>query len=81
MGAKYVSLDQVPINANGRIVNVSLDNTMRKKLTDMGLVQGTKFKVEGRAPLGDPIKINLRGYNLTLRKSDAKNILVEQIDE
>ncbi|NLP43148.1 MAG: ferrous iron transport protein A [Peptococcaceae bacterium] len=81
MDTKYVSLDQVPINTNGRIINITLDNTMRKKLTDMGLVRGTKFKVEGQAPLGDPIKINLRGYNLTLRKSDAKNILVEPLEE
>jgi len=81
MDTKYVSLDQVPVNANARIINITLDNTMRKKLTDMGLVRGTRFKVEGQAPLGDPIKINLRGYNLTLRKSDAKNILVEPLEE
>jgi ferrous iron transport protein A len=72
-------MDQIPIKANGRIVNINMDNTLRKKLTDMGLVRGTEFKVDGQAPLGDPIKINLRGYNLTIRKSDAKNILVEQI--
>ncbi len=79
MSTKYLSMDQIPIKANGRIVNINMDNTLRKKLTDMGLVRGTEFKVDGQAPLGDPIKINLRGYNLTIRKSDAKNILVEQI--
>lgn len=79
MTAKYLSMDQIPINANARIVNINMDNLMRKKLTDMGLVRGTEFKVDGQAPLGDPIKINLRGYKLTIRKSDAKNIQVEKI--
>lgn len=79
MAAKYLSMDEIPINSNGRIINITTNNLMRKKLTDMGLVRGTEFKVDGQAPLGDPIKINLRGYNLTIRKSDAKNILVEQL--
>ncbi|NLI92478.1 MAG: ferrous iron transport protein A [Peptococcaceae bacterium] len=76
---KYVSMDQIPIHANGRIININIDNVLKKKLTDMGLVKGTEFRVDGQAPLGDPIKINLRGYNLTIRRSDAKNIMVEQL--
>jgi ferrous iron transport protein A len=79
MADKYLSMDQIPLKANGRIVNINIDNVLRKKLTDMGLVSGTEFRVDGRAPLGDPIKINLRGYNLAIRKSDAKNIMVEKI--
>jgi ferrous iron transport protein A len=46
---------------------------------DMGLVRGTEFKVDGMAPLGDPIRINLRGYSLALRKNEARNIKVEKI--
>ncbi len=76
---KYVSMDKIPINSKGKIINLNLNNTMRRKLTDMGLVRGTEFKVDGQAPLGDPMKIILRGYNLAIRKSDAKNILVEEI--
>lgn len=79
MTAKRLSMDEIPMNSSGRIININMDNLMRKKLTDMGLVKGTEFKVDGQAPLGDPIKINLRGYKLTIRKSDAKNIQVEQI--
>lgn len=79
MTTKNMSMDQMPINANGRIINIQMDNLMRKKLTDMGLVRGTLFKVNGQAPLGDPMEINLRGYNLTIRKKDAKNIEVEQL--
>ncbi len=76
---KYIGMDQLPLNCSGRIVDVNMDNLLKRKLTDMGLIKGTEFKVEGQAPLGDPIKINLRGYNLAIRKSDAKNILIEQI--
>ncbi len=79
MMTKILSMDQIPIHSNGRIININMDNTLRKKLTDMGLVRGTEFKVDGQAPLGDPIKINLRGYNLTIRRSDAKNIMVEKL--
>jgi len=76
---KLLSMDQIPIHSNGRIVNINMDQGLRKKLTDMGLVRGTEFTVEGQAPLGDPIKIYLRGYNLTIRRSDAKNIIVEKL--
>lgn len=79
MAAKYLRMDEIPVNANGKIININMDSLMRKKLTDMGLVRGTEFRVDGQAPLGDPIQIYLRGYNLTIRKSDAKNILVEQL--
>ena len=79
MTTKYLRMDEIPINANGKIININMNNLMRKKLTDMGLVRGTEFRVNGRAPLGDPIQICLRGYNLAIRKSDAKNILVEQL--
>lgn len=79
MNTKYLGMDEIPINSNGRIININMDDLMRRKLTDMGLVRGTEFKVDGQAPLGDPIKITLRGYNLTIRKRDAKNILVEKI--
>ncbi|KUO62550.1 MAG: iron transporter FeoA [Gracilibacter sp. BRH_c7a] len=79
MGVQYIGMDQLPLNCSGRIININMDNLLKRKLTDMGMIKGTEFKVEGQAPLGDPIRINLRGYNLAIRKSDAKNILVERI--
>lgn len=79
MNTKYIGMDQLPLNCSGKIININMDNLLKRKLTDMGLIKGTEFKVEGQAPLGDPIRINLRGYNLAIRKNDAKNILVEQI--
>lgn len=76
---KYMRMDEMPLNTNGRIININMDNMLRKRLTDMGFVKGTEFIVKGRAPLGDPIEISLRGYDLAIRKSEARNILVEQI--
>ena len=45
---------------------------------DMGITKKTEVYVRKIAPLGDPIQVNLRGYELTLRKEDAKNIIVEE---
>jgi ferrous iron transport protein A len=49
------------------------------RLREMGVLPGTSVKLIRTAPLGDPIEINVRGYNLTLRKSEAEHIVVERI--
>ena len=54
---------------------------MRFRLLDMGLIPRTEVFLRGVAPMGDPLEINLRGYELTLRKADASNIEVEKISE
>lgn len=72
-------MDRIPIDSNARIVKINMDKLIKKKLTDMGLITGTEFKVDGQAPLGDPIKITIRGYQLAIRRSDAKKIEVEKI--
>ncbi len=52
---------------------------LRKRIIDMGLTVGTEIYVRKLAPLGDPIEIRLRGYELSLRKEEAKEILVDQL--
>ncbi|MCW4025256.1 MAG: ferrous iron transport protein A [Candidatus Bathyarchaeota archaeon] len=49
----------------------------KRRLLEMGLVRGSKIQIICRAPLGDPIEIEIRDYKLTLRKKEADNILVE----
>lgn len=49
----------------------------RKKLLSMGLTRGTEFTVTRYAPMGDPVEIQLRGFRLTLRKNEAKALLIE----
>ncbi len=51
----------------------------RKKLLAMGLIKGTEFTVNRVAPMGDPVEIAVRGYNLTLRKDEAAVIAVEGV--
>ncbi|MDR1818648.1 MAG: ferrous iron transport protein A [Methanobrevibacter sp.] len=52
-------------------------NQLKRHLLGMGFVKGAKIKLEKIAPLGDPIKIKIKGYSISLRKSEAKNIEVE----
>ena len=52
-------------------------NETKRRLMDMGITKGTEIKVRKVAPLGDPVEINVRGYELSLRKNDAENIEVD----
>ncbi len=61
----------------GTVMSIGQRGPMRKRLMDMGVTPGIKVKVVKVAPLGDPIEINIRGYELSLRKNEAENIKVE----
>ena len=63
----------------GKILTVEGKGALRRRLMDMGLTPGTTVFIRKVAPLGDPIELHLRGYELTLRKEDASNITVEMI--
>jgi len=62
------------------IVKQVYANNLRKRIIDMGLITGTKIFVKKTAPLGDPIEISVRGYSLTLRKAEARTIMVDRIE-
>lgn len=72
-----ITLDKLPIGHYGSIFETNGEGNIRLRLLDMGLIPGTTIKVEKTAPLGDPIQIKLRGYELTIRKDDASCILVK----
>lgn len=74
---KNVSLDQVKPGQECRVKDVYLSGEIKYRLLDMGIIPNTKIKLVKKAPLGDPIQILLRGYNLTIRKEIAKMIEVE----
>lgn len=61
------------------VIKTLKTNNLRKRIIDMGLINGTKIYVKKAAPLGDPIEIVVRGYSLTLRKAEARTIQVERI--
>jgi len=70
-------LSELKPNEKGTIVKVSGKGSVYRRILDMGVVSGTMVEVQRVAPLGDPIEIRVKGYNLTLRKEEAKNIRVE----
>ncbi|MEG0291840.1 MAG: ferrous iron transport protein A [Anaerovoracaceae bacterium] len=73
-----MNLDRLDIGQKGRIVEVKGQGALRKRLLDLGLTPKTQVLVRKKAPLGDPIEIHLRGFELTLRKDEAKHVVVER---
>lgn len=60
-----------------KVKKVSGEVTLKRKLLDMGIIPGVLIEVVKLAPLGDPIEIKIKGYNLSLRKNEASQIFVE----
>ena len=75
MGMK--TLKQAPIGSTVRVVKIHGEGAVRRRIMDMGITKGVEIFVRKAAPLGDPIELNLRGYELSLRKDDAEMIEVE----
>lgn len=73
----HMTLEQTAIGEEVRITKVGGEGELRCRLLDMGLIPKTTVKVQKVAPMGDPIEIHLRGYELTIRKEDAGKIEVE----
>ena len=65
----------------GKIIKVSGGKGIRRRLMDMGVVSGAEVVVQRVAPLGDPIEIRIKGYDLALRLEEAANINVEIYEE
>ena len=70
-----MTLDMLPLGQEAVITAVDGEGALRCHLLDMGLIPRTTVRVEKVAPLGDPIELRVRGYALSLRKEDARNIL------
>lgn len=69
-----MTLDELPIGKEALIKSVGGEGALRCRLLDMGLIPKTKVMVRKVAPMGDPIEIRIRGYELTIRKDDARKI-------
>lgn len=70
-------LSEFNIGETGVIVAVTGEGRIRRRLFDMGVTPGAEVYLRKRAPLGDPVEITLRGYELTLRKNEAECVLTE----
>ena len=71
------TLKQVKIGQTVRIVKLHGEDAVKRRIMDMGLTKGTEVYVRKVAPLGDPVEITVRGYELSIRKADAEMIEVE----
>jgi len=74
---KKISMRQMKDNQCGTIASVRANGEMGRRIRDMGLIPGTKIKIQGRAPLYDPVALRVMGFTLTLRNSEADYIEVE----
>ncbi len=75
-----MTLSELGIGNKARILAINGQGVLRDRLLDMGLTPKTMVMIRKMAPMGDPIEISLRSYELTLRMDDARNIEVERVD-
>ena len=73
------TLDTLNVYDKGIVKIVLGEGSIKRRLYDMGITPGIEVFLRKRAPLGDPIEITLRGYELTLRKSEASLVVMEDI--
>lgn len=72
-----MTLKELRPGQEGTVVSIGEKGPVRRRIMDMGVTPGVKVKVIKAAPLGDPIEVNIRGYELSLRKEEANQIVVK----
>ncbi|MBE6594397.1 MAG: ferrous iron transport protein A [Ruminococcaceae bacterium] len=71
------TLKDVPVGGSAKVLKLHGEGAIRRRIMDMGITKGVVIRVRKLAPLGDPMELSLRGYELSLRKADAEMIEVE----
>ncbi len=71
------SLKEVPVGETVSVLKIEGDGAVKRRIMDMGITKGTEIFVRKVAPLGDPVELTIRGYELSVRKDDAEIIKVE----
>lgn len=72
-----MTLRELKVGETGVIAKVNTTGALKQRLMDMGIIKGAEVKIIKIAPLGDPIELEVSGYNLSIRKDDAQNILMK----
>ena len=72
-------LDELEINGKCRVIRITGNKAIKKRLLEMGFVRGADIYVEKVAPLGDPMELVLKGYHLSLRRNESKDIYIERV--
>ncbi|MFA5542341.1 MAG: ferrous iron transport protein A [Bacilli bacterium] len=75
-----MNLRKAKIGQAVKVVSLEAEGSLRRRLMDMGITKGVILVIKKVAPFGDPLEITVRGYELSIRKSDAEKILVEAVD-
>ena len=71
------TLRDVPIGGSCKVIKLNGEGAVKRRIMDMGITKGVAIKVQKVAPLGDPLEITVRGYQLSIRKADAAMVEVE----
>ncbi len=71
------TLKDVKVGHTAKVVKLHGEGAVKRRIMDMGITKGVEVRVRKVAPLGDPLELNVRGYELSLRKADAEIIEVE----
>lgn len=74
-----MTLGEARVGSSVRILGVEGDGAYKRRIMDMGLTKGTVLFIRKVAPLGDPVEITVRGYELSVRKQDASCVQVEEV--
>jgi len=72
-----MTLNEVPVGGVCTVTKLNGTGKLRRRIMDMGITKGVEIKVVKIAPLGDPMELNVRGYELSIRKNEAESIEVQ----
>lgn len=72
-----INLREMNVDQTGTIISVGASGELGRRVRDMGLIPGKEIKIQGRAPLNDPVSLRIMGFTLTLRNNEADYIKVE----
>ncbi len=71
------TLRDIPVGGSATVARLTGEGALKRRIMDMGLTKGTSVVVRKVAPLGDPLEITVRGYELSIRKEEAQHVVVE----
>ena len=73
------TLKETAVGETVKVIRLTGEGSVKRRIMDMGITKGVEIYVRKVAPLGDPVEVTVRGYELSLRKADAEMILVESV--
>ena len=72
------TLNEVPVGQTVKVAKLTGEGPVKRRIMDMGITKGSEIFIRKVAPLGDPVEITVRGYELSVRKNDAQCVLVKE---